>query len=154
MVWARRKLRQWRDAESGLAAAELAMVLPLLVTFMFGIVEVGRLFWMEVSLRQAVEQTARHALAEFTRESQAKNDADFTTWLASWNGSLETQADAEVYGWDASGVTFTATTSTSGGIEFVTIDASLIYDNLFSSWVQLGPITLTAQSRVPLIRMD
>ncbi len=50
----------WKDRE-GAAAAEMALVLPLLLTLMFGSIEVGNYFMNEHTLVKAVRNGARFA---------------------------------------------------------------------------------------------
>ncbi len=141
----------WRD-RAGTAAVEMAIVLPLFLLFMLGLVEMGRLFWYQVSLRQAVEQTARYAMAEYTRESFY--NADFATWFAAWNTSLKSQAPSEIYAWSGDGITFTATTTAAtaaSNIDFVTIDASYTFTFLFTLVPGMSTVDLSATSRTPLV---
>jgi Flp pilus assembly protein TadG len=141
----------WRD-RAGAAAVEMAIVLPLFLLFMLGVVETGRLFWYQVSLRQAVEQTARYAMAEYTRESFY--NADFATWFNSWDTSLTSQAPSEIYAWSGDGITFTATTTAANAttnIDFVTIDATYTFTFLFTLAPGMSTVDLSATSRTPLV---
>ena len=47
--------------ESGAAAAEMALVVPLLVTMMFGAFEAGNFFWSQHIVTNAVRDGARYA---------------------------------------------------------------------------------------------
>ena len=68
---------------SGAAAAEMALVAPLLVTIMFGSLEVGKYFWDEHLVTKAVRDGARFASRQSfanmpcggsaTNETQIKN---------------------------------------------------------------------------------
>ncbi len=55
---ARRSL--WRNDEAA-AAAEMALVLPLLLALMFGVAELGRYFWSEHILLKGVRDGAIYA---------------------------------------------------------------------------------------------
>ena len=141
----------WRD-RSGAAAVEMAFVLPLFVAFLMGIIETGRLFWYQVSLRQAVEQPARYAMAEYTRES-FYND-NLATWFGNWSASLESQAAPEIYAWSGDGITFSATTTAANAttnIDFVTIDASYTFTFIVDVIPGMSTVELTATSRTPLV---
>ncbi len=142
------RARRWWRSISGAAAVEMAIVLPLFLLFMLGLIEFGRLFWYQVSLRHAVEQTARYAMAEYTRETFF--NANFVTWFNGWSSSLETLAPDEIYAWSGKGITFTATTTAAtaaSNIDFVTIDAS----HLFAVIPGMASTVPTAKSRTPLV---
>src|SRR4051812_31871773 len=55
----RRRARTLGGATSGATAVETALVLPILVTFLFAIFELGWAFQCGSSVREAVEQSAR-----------------------------------------------------------------------------------------------
>ena len=139
--------RRLRRSEAGTTAVEFAIVLPLFLAFVMGVIEFGRVFWVQSSLQHAVEQTARTAMAEYTRESFTS--ADFSTWLAGWGSSLEGSAPDEVFGWDPSAVTFTATTSQTSGTDYITIDGNYNFDFLIPG---VASLTLTALSKTPLVK--
>lgn len=61
-----------RDRERGAAAVEFALVLPLLVMLVFGIIEFGRGYHAKVELTGAVREGARElALGKSTAEATA-----------------------------------------------------------------------------------
>jgi len=138
--------------KSGAAAIEFALVLPVFILFMLGLAEFGRLFWVQVSLRLAVEQTARYAMAEYSRESFS--NADFATWFNTWTPSLEARAPDQIFGWDPSEIIFTATTEAAASptdIDYVTIQATYTLQLLFDVVPGFSEKTLTATSRTPLV---
>ncbi|WP_024817566.1 TadE/TadG family type IV pilus assembly protein [Arthrobacter sp. 31Y] len=51
--------------ERGAAAVELAILLPLLLLILFGIMEFGRAYNVQVSLTQAAREGARHAAVHY-----------------------------------------------------------------------------------------
>ncbi|MDT0195016.1 TadE/TadG family type IV pilus assembly protein [Arthrobacter sp. AB6] len=57
--------------EKGAAAVEFALVIPLFLMLVFGIVEFGRAFNIQVSLSEAARETARYTAIH-------ANDADFS----------------------------------------------------------------------------
>lgn len=141
----------WRD-RAGAAAVEMAIVLPVLLLFMLGVVETGRLFWYQVSLRQAVEQTTRYAMAEYTRESFY--NANFTSWFNDWTTSLNSHAPSEIYAWSGDGIAFSASTTAANAttnIDFVTIDATYTFTFLFTLVPGMSTVELNAKSRTPLV---
>ncbi|WP_306843249.1 TadE/TadG family type IV pilus assembly protein [Paenarthrobacter nicotinovorans] len=51
--------------ERGAAAVELALILPLLLLILFGIMEFGRAYNVQVSLTQAAREGARYAAVHY-----------------------------------------------------------------------------------------
>jgi Flp pilus assembly protein TadG len=51
--------------ERGAAAVELAIILPLLLLILFGIIEFGRAYNVQVSLTQAAREGARYAAVHY-----------------------------------------------------------------------------------------
>lgn len=150
-----RDCRWWlsrRRCRSGATAVEFALVLPLFVLLMMAMVEFGRVFWVQVSLRHAVEQTARSAMAEYTRESFS--DSSFIAWFNSWEPALEARAPQDIYGWDPSAVVFTAAierAASADDVDYVTIAATYRFEFLFPVVPGGAARMLTAQSRTPLV---
>ena len=54
------RARLWTDRR-GSAAAEMAMVAPLLIGIMFGSLQMGKFFWDEHQVLKAVRDGARYA---------------------------------------------------------------------------------------------
>jgi hypothetical protein len=141
-----------RPRKSGAAAVEFALVLPLFTLLLMAMIEFGRVFWFQVSLRYAVEQTARYAMAEYTRESFS--GAGFLAWFNSWEPELEARASQDIYGWDPSAAVFTATVepaASADDVDYVTIAASYKFEFLFPVIPGGGARMLTATARTPLV---
>ncbi len=145
-----RLLGGWRRCVSGATAVEFGMILPVFLIFVMGLVEFGRLFWVQANLRHAVEQTARSAMAEYTREFFVNDN--FSTWFSSWTSSLEAGAADEAFGLNATDIVFTATTSQTSGIDYVSVSASYDFEYLFPVVPGMSSQTLTALSKTPLIK--
>jgi Flp pilus assembly protein TadG len=141
--------RRWRASTSGTAAIELAIVLPVFLAVIMGIMEFGRMFWAQSTLQHSVEQTARLAMAEYTRESFT--NVNFSTWFSTWETSLETAAPSEVLGFDPSAITFTATTSRASDIDYVAIDGAYTFSFIFPLIPGTSSIGLSAMSKTPLV---
>ena len=61
-----RALGRFGRATDGASAAEFAIILPFLMTILFGIFEFGRALWVQGVLDYAVEQAARCATVNAT----------------------------------------------------------------------------------------
>lgn len=57
-----RNCRSWRGDVGGGTAAEFAMVLPLAIIFLFGIIDVGRLMWTWNMAEKATQMGVRYAV--------------------------------------------------------------------------------------------
>jgi len=60
-----------KSRESGIAAVEFAIVLPIVLVVLFGIFEFGFAFWRKQSLTAAVREGARKAIVKTT---EVKNE--------------------------------------------------------------------------------
>ena len=151
----RPKRRCWWRSRSGATAVEFAIIAPVFFLFMMGIFEFGRLFWFQVSLQHAVEQTVRNAMTEYTRESFTQpTRIDFITWFNAWGGTLETSAAGEIYGWNPAAVTFTASrTNAASSTTVDTLSLFATYDFNFILLIVPGWTnqTLVASATTPLI---
>ena len=137
----RERIRRWPAAaralwrhSGGTAAIEFAIIAPVFLIMMLGIVEIGRAMWIKNTLQFAVEETTRYAMVN--------PSADTAT--------LETYAGNQVFG--ATVVTsgnFSASTETSGGVTYVVITGTYAFESLVPL-IPLPDITLSAKSRVPV----
>jgi Flp pilus assembly protein TadG len=59
-----------RDREKGASAVEFAIVLPLLLTLVFGIMEAGWLFAQQVEVRNAAREGARLAVVDYGNSTE------------------------------------------------------------------------------------
>jgi Flp pilus assembly protein TadG len=89
------------DRQLGQGLAELALVLPLLLTILFGTLDVGRAFYTYIALTNAAREAARYA---------AVNDANAS--LAKAQGELNTPGGTDISGCVAGTLSFS---STGGG---------------------------------------
>lgn len=124
-------LRRINRDERGAIIVEFAILAPIFLIMVIGIIDFGRLFWIKSTMQFAVEETARYAMV----------NSDATT------DDLEAYAEGEAS--TLSGITFTASTSTSDGINFRTISASYSYSFMIPI-IPIGNITLAAKSSTPV----
>ena len=119
-------------SRAGSALAEFAIVLPVLVTLLFGTFEFGRVLWIMNALHYSVQQAARCAGVNTTL---CDNASDIQAYAAGLAGA----------GIPSSAFTYTSTTcgSVSGNL----VSASYTVP-LFIPYFSLNP-TLTAQSCFP-----
>ncbi len=90
------------DGDRGAAAVEFALVLPLLLLLIFGIVDFGRAWNMQLALTQAAREGVRSvALADGTNAAQRTRDAAFpvtgiTVAVAACPATVTPASDAQV----------------------------------------------------------
>jgi len=129
---ARRGILTWLRNSRGASAVEFAIVAPIFLIMMFGIIEFGRAFWIKSTLQFAVEEAGRYNMvytSKTTAEIQAYAEGKLPASL--------------------SGATVTATEETTGVDEFMSITASFQFNSLVPL-LQIPTITLQAKARVPI----
>jgi Flp pilus assembly protein TadG len=131
--------RLWRDT-AGAAAAEMAMISPMLIILMFGVLEVSKFFWDAHIVAKAVRDGARYAsrqnFSEFTG-CAASSAVVANTRSVTMTGRVS-GGTPHLAGWtDGTTVTVTATCASSGYYQG-------IYKQLGS-----GPPIVTVQAAVP-----
>lgn len=149
------------------AAAEMALVAPLLILILFGSAELGRYFYHEhvlvKSLRDGAVFAARAPIDNFDCAATSVNNAVFVnTRSLVRTGGLSGQADLLPW-WSAAGATFTMTlacptsaggvtlegiyTANGGKVPVITLNASLPYQPFFAS-AGMTSLNASAQSAV------
>jgi Flp pilus assembly protein TadG len=123
----------YRDPR-GIAAVEFGMTFPVLLLFVVGLIELSRILWTDSALQLAVDEAGRYALTNPSATSE----------------QIANYASTQLVSVDASQVTVTVMFETSGGVNFVTITATIPYASM-TQLLPLGTFNLTGQSRVPLI---
>jgi hypothetical protein len=134
-------LRQslWRD-RSASAAAEMALVTPLLIVIMFGSMELGKYFWDEHLVVKAVRDGARFAARQnfadmpcggpAAKETEIKNLVRF--------GNTTAAGQPRLYYWTDNATIFvTITCYANAGV-----GGARVYDGIY-----------TARANVPVVRV-
>jgi Flp pilus assembly protein TadG len=123
-------------SERGAAAVEMAIVLPLLVMLIFGIIDLGRAFMTEILLTNAAREGSR--VAQLTRDSA---DLANVTTRAQAAAELDPTTSATVALSPSTGCTNAATTE-------VTVTVSTSFNWLYLDTLPgiTSPQTLTGTS--------
>jgi Flp pilus assembly protein TadG len=157
-----RLLRLFLRNRSGAAAAEMALVTPLLVAILFGTMEAGYYFWNEHIVVKAVRDGARFAgrqpFAKFS--CTGVNDTALETSIKNLTrtGKL-TGGTSRVVGWTDAQVSVTASclsgqggmyASYAGSAPRVTVSTTVTYQPLFRVLV-FRNIKLIASAQSPVM---
>lgn len=126
------KLRPFARDKRGASAVEFALIAPVLIAFLFGVAQLGILFFANAGLQNALAEGARLATI-FPRPSEADVAAKITQ---------------KRFGLDPARLTDpTFAYGTVNGMAYA--DVSLSYTMPLNLWlVETAPITLTQRRRV------
>ena len=155
--------RRIRTANSGAAAAEMALVLPLLITVLFGSFEVGHFFYSAHIANKGVRDGARFAARQnFTLLGCGPSVADGPTDIRIKEVTRTGQPAngiPRISGWDNGEVTVTVTCTTTGsfatagiytgltgGARKVEVSAAVPYPSLFK-YIGINSSALTLNAR-------
>lgn len=145
-----RSPRHFSQCERGAAAAEMALILQLLITILFGCFEAGAYFWAEQKVVKGVRDGARFAGRQpFSLFTCGSIDAAAETQIKNLTRTGQLSGGTEkIAGWVSDDVTVTvacqapvAGTYTAGGLYanqatgaiHVTVSATVDYPSLFGA---------------------
>lgn len=155
--------RRIRTANSGAAAAEMALVLPLLIIVLFGSFEIGHFFYSAHIANKGVRDGARYAARQnFTLLGCGPSVADGPTDIRIKEVTRTGQpanGTPRISGWDNGEVTVTVTCTTTGsfatagiytgligGARKVEVSAAVPYPSLFR-YIGINSSALTINAR-------
>lgn len=161
-------IRSFVNNQKGAAGAEMALVLPLLITLMFGAFELGHYFWNEhiviKSVRDGSRFAARQPFSKYSCNSTNLADTALKDKIADLTvtGDVGGLTTPKVRGWAVSDVTVTVScpqTALTTGIynavpnaPRVTVATTFSYPSLFE---RLGfdsfQLNLAAQAQAPVV---
>jgi Flp pilus assembly protein TadG len=138
-------LRRWSAAVSGCrkgaTAVEFALVVPVFLVMVMGVVEVGRVLWIKATMQHAVEQTTRYFMV---------NNAACVSDLATCLTSLQTYATSRLgeSGMATGGFTVTAAETTISSTTYMSISVTYNFTPIVEI-VEFPDVSLSALARVP-----
>jgi Flp pilus assembly protein TadG len=118
----------WRD-RSGASALEFGLIAPVFFLFIFTIIELGLLLWTQLGMQHGVALAARCASINPT--------------LCSGSNAITSYAAQQAFGLSLTSQTFTYSTPACGN------QVSGSYEFQFPQFLNLSPLTLTAQACFP-----
>jgi len=125
-----RRIGKQSRFSSGAVLIEYAILLPALLLFVLGIMDVGRLIWMQTTLNRAVEAAARCGAINTT------NCGTFT--------QIQSYAVTQAFGLTITSAAFTASTANCG----VQVVASFPFV-FVTPFIAPGTVTLAATACYP-----
>ena len=129
------RTKRIRNARDGNAAVEFAMLAPVLLLFVLGIFETGRLYFVRGSMRYAINEAARYAMVFATAQ----------------NSVIEQRVRDNLIGIPAASATPIVTDLVIGGINYKQISLSYNFDSIVGSFLPWPTIALNTQTSVPII---
>ena len=126
------KAQRYLANDSGVAAVEFAIVLPVFIMLVMGIIDFGRIYWIKSSMQFVVEQSTRYAMV-----NASISEAD-----------LETYAYAQEDNVSGSGAIFNADIDDAGAINYMTVTGTYTFN--FLTPLVGTTITLNAKSVTPI----
>ena len=121
--------RLWTDRRGG-SLVETAVTMPVFLTMVLGLIDLGQLFWTQTAMQHAVEMAARCA--------------SITPGTCGTANQIQTYAGTQAYGITLPNNTFTATTPACGN----QVTASYTY-NLITPMLPVASVTLAGKSCYP-----
>jgi len=93
-----KKIRTWREdwkqrGESGAAATEFAIVLPVFLALLFGIIQFGSVLFLHNNMVNAARETARRMAVDESFDS-TQGEAYAQNYLANWSMTFTVNATA------------------------------------------------------------
>ena len=128
-------ISSFRKSEAGNAVVEFALAAPIFFMMVFGMIDVGRLYWTVSSMEYAIEAAGRYVMLNISATSS----------------QVISQAQANLYAVNQSSVTFTTSISNSGGVNYMAIKGQTSFNFLPSAMFNIGTLNLTRVVTVPLL---
>jgi Flp pilus assembly protein TadG len=146
----RRLARPRHGREEGSAAVEAALVLPVLMLFVIGCIEFGRVLWTYHTMVLVVEEGGRYAMV-YGASPTLLTSASCPN-VATVNLVNCTKARATTYrdNYDGTGIQVSASEDGSSPPN-MTISATYTYNFITPFLQSFGPINLSSQVKVPTL---
>ncbi len=128
-------LMRFTKSEAGNAIVEFALIVPVFLLMLFGMIDVGRLYWTVSTMEYAVEAAGRYAMINTSASSN----------------QIIAQAQDNLYAIAPSSVTFTTSTNMVNGVNYMTIQAQNTFTFLPYAMSNFGTTTLIRVARVPIL---
>jgi Flp pilus assembly protein TadG len=141
-----RRTERRSGGRRGVAAAELAIILPLLVTVVLAAVDFGRFASAYIAVTNAARAGAGYGMMNNYTAST------LTAWQAGITRAARDEISPQVGADNAANLTVTITTSTDNGLQRVQVTAGYPFTTVVNwEWTGLGlPSSVTLQQKVEM----
>ncbi len=130
-----RLIKKFKKSELGAAAIEMALVFPLFILFVLGIIEFSRAYWILHTMQLAIEEAARYATINTT----------------AYDSAVISKAQENLYGFNSSQFTITSASQNVSGVTYKVITASYQFNSVVPNLLPFNGITLTRSISAPLM---
>ncbi|MDE3015523.1 MAG: pilus assembly protein [Pseudomonadota bacterium] len=134
-IYGRHSVRWLCKHETGAATVEMALVLPVFLLLVLGIMEFGRAYWTLNSMQIAIDEAGRYAMIN----------------VAAPDSQIISVAQSNLYGLNPNDFTVTSQSKTINSINYKVITATYTFSFIAPGVLPFGNITLTRQTTVPLV---
>jgi Flp pilus assembly protein TadG len=129
-----KKFFQFRKNEDGAMAVEFALVSVMMLMTLFGVLEVGRIFWTLNSMQSVLELTARYYIV-----NTGATDSELQTYAQTAMGKMQL---------DSSKLTVTVVKSTASNVSFIELDGTYQYQVMGAFMNAFTGLNLTSKTRM------
>lgn len=133
--WLDIPFRRRARAQEGALAIEFALIAPVLMIFLMGLFETGRLYFVRGSMRYAVNEAGRYAMVNTTAT----------------NAVIEQRVRDNLIGISPESATPTVTDQIIGGKTYKRIVLTHSFSTIVGSMVSWPTISLNIESAVPIL---
>jgi Flp pilus assembly protein TadG len=149
--------RRNRSARRGLAATELAIILPVLVTLVLAAVDLGRFVSLYIALANAARAGAQYGA--MNNYGGSTSSSTYTTWVSNVKSAAQNEIVGQYSGFSGTNnvvVSLPSNAADTGGVKRVRVVASYNFTTAINwNWTGLGlphTMTMSQQAEVRLVR--
>lgn len=121
--------------KQGAAAIEMALVFPVFILFVLGIIEFSRAYWVLHTMQLAIEEAARYTIVNTT----------------AYDSAIISKVQENLYGFNSSQFTITSVSQNISGVTYKVITASYPFNFAVPNLLPFNGITLARSVSAPLI---
>lgn len=136
-----KKFRAIGKDEKGSAIVQFALGLPVLLAMLFGVIEFGRMLWVESTLEHAAADGARFAAIHGAESEIPVTDAQIVTFVENRAQGLKSSDINVAVNW---------MNNNFSGSE-VEIDVTYQFNFIFFAFVPFGPVNLEGTATMTVL---